>query len=102
MSQSFESSIKHKKPIKGTKIEFNADLNYDTSFSKYAQGWNMEGFYRTDTDIYGESYLMLFGTLKAPYKLNPKNAHHVLFAAGNDKVTERFWSAYTPNYNQAG
>jgi hypothetical protein len=33
----------------------------------------MGGYYRTDTDIYGESSLMVFGTLKAPYKLNDKN-----------------------------
>jgi hypothetical protein len=33
MSQSFESSIKHKNPIKGIKMEYEADLNYNTKYS---------------------------------------------------------------------
>ena len=60
----------------------------------------MEGSYRTDTDIYGESTLYIDGVMRAPYKLNRDDYHFCIFVLGNDLVTERFWSIYMPKKDE--
>ena len=60
------------------------------------QVWKMEGYYLTSTASTGKHSLRIYGTLRAPKKLEFTNKHFAVFVIGNNSHTESLWCGWEP------